>query len=105
MDLSEDQQDKLFEILHAAAPALREQARAAFKARESLRNLSQSSGYSEAAATAIARTAAEAETQLSMLRARIDHDIYSLLTPEQRDKLKLHGPQHDPRLGAGPWRP
>jgi len=39
LKLSEDQQDKVFAILHAAAPAMREQSKAVHKAREALHDV------------------------------------------------------------------
>jgi Spy/CpxP family protein refolding chaperone len=105
VDLADDQADRVFAIVHAAAPGLREQAKAVFRARESLRDLAQSSAYSDEAAATIAEAGVQAETQLSLQRARRDHDIYALLTPEQRAKIKDHDREHEPHPGAGPWRP
>jgi Spy/CpxP family protein refolding chaperone len=37
---------------------------------------------------ALAENAAKADSQLMLLRARTEHDIYALLTPEQRKDLE-----------------
>jgi protein CpxP len=82
LHLSEDQDDKVFAILHAAAPEMRERFKAVRKARESLRELGQS-----AKAASLAQALGAAEGQLALLRARTDRDIFMLLTPDQRTRL------------------
>ncbi len=85
--LSDDQQDKMFSIMHTAAPEIRERSRAARKAREGLRELGQSAEFDSGKAAALAQALAAAESQLALLMARTDHDIYLVLTPEQRAHL------------------
>jgi periplasmic protein CpxP/Spy len=85
--LTEGQQDKVFAILHAAAPLLREQAKAERKARDALRELTQSAQYDDGQATLLAQAQAKAESQLSLVRARVDHEVYLLLTAEQRTQI------------------
>jgi Spy/CpxP family protein refolding chaperone len=85
--LSEDQQDKVFGILHAAAPEMRERSKAARKAREALRELGQSAEYDAAKAASLAQALGSAEGQLALLRARTDREIFVLLTPEQRARV------------------
>jgi Spy/CpxP family protein refolding chaperone len=87
LQLSEDQQDKVFAVLHAAAPQFREQMKAARKAHDALRDLAHAVAFDNAKAGALAQSAASAESQLALLHARIDHDIFLLLTPEQRAQL------------------
>lgn len=85
--LTEDQQDKVFAILHAAAPLLREQAKAERKARDALREFTQSAQYDDGHATLLAQAQAKAESQLWLVRTRVDHDVYLLLTTEQRAQI------------------
>jgi Spy/CpxP family protein refolding chaperone len=87
LKLSEDQQDKVFAIMHAAAPAVRDQSKAVRKARDALRELSQSPQFSVDAATTLAQTQGKAESQLALLRTRMEHDVYAVLTPEQRTQM------------------
>ena len=87
MALTEGQQDKVFAILHAAAPLLREQAKAERKARDALRELTQSAQYDDGNATLLAQAQAKAESQLWLVRTRVDHDVYLLLTTEQRAQI------------------
>jgi periplasmic protein CpxP/Spy len=94
VNLSEDQQDKVFAILHAAAPQLRERMKAARKARDALRELSESADYDNGKATSLAQAQASAESQLTLLRTRTDHDIYLVLTPEQRTQIAERRREH-----------
>ena len=85
--LSEEQQDKVFAIVHAAAPQLREQEKTARKNRDALRDLGLSPDYDAAKAASLAQIQAAAESKLTLLHARMDHDIYGLLTADQRQRL------------------
>jgi Spy/CpxP family protein refolding chaperone len=87
LNLTEQQEDKAFAILHAAAPALREQAKAASKAHEELRELGTSAQYDDARAKALTDAAGKADSELALLYIRAEHEIYSILTPEQRAQL------------------
>jgi protein CpxP len=102
LHLTEEQEDKVFAIVHAAAPALREQEKALRKAREALRDLNQSSQYDESRVKGLADTAAKADSQLIVLHARTEHEILALLTPEQLKQLQEHRHQHGPRDHDGP---
>lgn len=91
LDLSEAQRDKIFSILHAQAPLMREQAKTAHKVHEELRALVTSGDYDDAKAKALAESGARAMSEMALLHARRDHQIYALLTPEQHmqaEKMK-----------------
>jgi periplasmic protein CpxP/Spy len=102
LKLTDEQQDKVFAIVYAAAPAMREQAKALRKAHEALRDINQSPQYDENRVKGLAETAAKADSQLTVLRVRTEHDIYALLTPEQRKQLEEHRREHGPRDHDGP---
>jgi periplasmic protein CpxP/Spy len=88
LDLTESQRDKVFEILHAQAPALREKGKDARKAREELRALALSGQYDEAKARTLAESAAKAKAETAQMHARTANQIYRLLTAEQQKQLK-----------------
>ena len=88
--LSEDQQDKVFAITHAAAPALRDQMKAVRKARDELRAMVQAPQFNDGNAAALAQTEGHAESQLALLRTRLEHDVYAVLTPDQRAQVSAH---------------
>lgn len=87
LDLTEAQQDKIFDIVHAAAPALRNQSKALRKARASLRELAHSAQFDASRAKALAEAVGGAQSQLELLQVRLDHDLFSVLTSEQQGKV------------------
>jgi Spy/CpxP family protein refolding chaperone len=93
--LTEDQQDKVFAILHAAEPALREQEKAVRKARDGLRDLGRSAQFDAGSAATLAQALGKAESQLTLLRVRADHDVFSVLTAEQKTEISHLESQHE----------
>lgn len=87
IDLTDEQEDKVFGILHAAAPAIREQSKALHKSHEALQEIAISPEYDDSRARALTDASAKAESELALQRIRIDHEIYSLLTPAQRAQI------------------
>jgi protein CpxP len=102
LHLTDDQQDKVFAILYAAAPAMREQSKALRKAHEALRDLNESPQYDENRVKGLADSAAKADSELTVLRARTQHEIFALLTAEQRKQLEEHRHEMGPRDHGGP---
>lgn len=96
VELSEAQQDKVFTILHAEAPYLREQAKAAAKAREALRALSSADKYDDGKAAALAKELAAAEANIMLQHVRSQQKLLALLTPEQR-KQQAEDPPRRPQ--------
>jgi len=105
LKLTDEQDDKVFAILHAAAPALRDQFKALRKARDALHDLTRSAQYSNDAAASLAQAQGRAESQLALLRTRTDHDIYVVLTADQRKAIDDHERDRDAHRGEGPSRP
>lgn len=97
LELSEAQQDKIFAIVHAEAPYLREQAKAAAKAREALRALATADKYDDAKAAALAKDAATADANIALQHVRTQQKLLAVLTPEQRKKQADEKPRHPQR--------
>ncbi|MYM32320.1 periplasmic heavy metal sensor [Duganella sp. CY15W] len=97
LELSEAQEDKVFAILHAEAPYLREQSRTAAKARDALHALGDSDKFDDAKATALAKDAATAEANIMLQHVRTQQKLLAVLTPEQRKKQADEPPRHPPR--------
>jgi Spy/CpxP family protein refolding chaperone len=97
VELNEAQQDKVFAILHAEAPYLREQGKAAAKAREALRALAGADKYDDAKAAALAKEAATAEANIALQHVRTQQKLLAVLTPEQRKKQADEKPRHPQR--------
>jgi len=87
LELSEVQRDKVFEIMHGQAPAMRDKGKAIHKTEEALRALAQSPDYSDAKARELADGVAKAMAEMSLARLKLEHQIFEILTPEQRKVL------------------
>jgi periplasmic protein CpxP/Spy len=87
VSLSEDQRDKLFEIMHAQIPALRAREKELRQAHEGLLKLSLNSEFDDVKAKSLADAIARATADIALSRARNDAKIYRLLTPEQRKQV------------------
>ena len=103
LDLSDAQQDKIFNILLADAPLAHEQEKLVHKSGKELHALLEQDQYDEAKIKVLADTQAHATAQLMVLHARSMHQILALLTPEQRTQLSAmkekfadphHGDEH-----------
>ncbi|UCV18751.1 Spy/CpxP family protein refolding chaperone [Ferribacterium limneticum] len=104
LNLTEAQQDKVFEIMHAQAPVMRDKAKALRKAESDLRALTSAADYSEAKARALADEAAKAMSEMTLARAKADRQVFEVLTPEQRKQMAEAKPtERGPRgRGDGP---
>ncbi len=86
IELSEAQEDKVFAILHAQEPYLRDQGKAAAKAHEALRALGSAEQYDDAKAAALAKDGATAMANIALQHARTEQKLLAVLTAEQRKK-------------------
>jgi Spy/CpxP family protein refolding chaperone len=99
LNLSEAQQDKLFNIHHAAEPEQREHMKAIRKAHEALAELGRADRFDDARAAALSRDLGQAIAAAVLLRARTEAQALAVLTPEQREQLRRRrtfGPQVRP---------
>jgi protein CpxP len=97
IDLSEAQGDRLFAILHAQAPQLREQDKIEDKAHAALRAMFEVGDFSEAKAAVHTKALGQAIAARELLRVRTAGQVMALLTPEQRAQLKQQGAPRAPR--------
>ena len=84
IELTETQQDKLFELMLVQVPTVRVKIKEAFKAIDELCNLAASDHFDAVKARALAETHAKALAQLALMHAELDAKVRALLTPEQR---------------------
>jgi Spy/CpxP family protein refolding chaperone len=100
LQLTDAQRDKVFAIMHAAAPQRREHEKAIRKAHEALRDLGLADKFDDARAAALARDLGQALAAETLLQARTHAQLLAVLTPEQRERLRqrrVRGPE-----GRGP---
>lgn len=88
LGLSEAQRDRVFSILHAQAPQLRNQMREARQAQQALQQLALAGELDEARLQEAAQRASRAGTDLAVLRTRTQNALYKELTAEQQSRLK-----------------
>jgi Spy/CpxP family protein refolding chaperone len=89
LTLTESQRDKVFMIFHAQAPTLRETVKAARRAQEDLQQLTLSAQFDQAKARSIVDSFVRSIGTIVLLRAEGEHEIYALLTEEQRQQLQV----------------
>ena len=87
LDLTEAQRDKVFAVMHANAPAMREQGKILRATRGELAKLAMSNDYDEAKVKALTDRSAQATSTMAQLRARGTNEIFRTLTPEQQAKV------------------
>ncbi len=99
LDLTENQRDRIFDILYARVPAIREQAKALRKASLELRAMALSGRFDEARAAALVEAGADARAGMASIRNQIENQIHQALSPEQRQRLQDLGSRLVQRRG------
>lgn len=92
LGLNEAQQDKVFAILHAQEPYVREQGKAFHKAQDALHGMARADTYDDAKAVSLAQAAAQAMSNLELQRVRTEQKLLAVLTAEQRKQLDQRKP-------------
>ena len=87
VSLTEEQRDKMFEIMHAQMPGLRAREKELRQAHEALLRVSLSGEFDDIKAKSLADAGARAMAEIALTRARLDHKVYRLLTSEQRKQI------------------
>ena len=99
--LTEAQRDKVFELMHAQAPVLREKMKAVQRAEADLRGLTMSPDYSEAKARSLADVSGKAMAEMMLARMATDRQVLGVLTPEQRKQVAEMKPDREAFRGDG----
>ena len=92
VELTEAQEYKVFAILHAEKPYLRDQGKAAAKAHEALRAMAGAEKYDDAKAASLAKAAGTAMSNVALQRVRAEQKLLAVLTPEQRKQQPESSP-------------
>lgn len=88
LNLSEAQRDRVFSIMHAQAPVVREHAKQVREARQALQTLALAGELDESRLRAAADRASKAMADMAVLRTRTHHEVFKVLTPEQQSQLR-----------------
>jgi len=89
LTLTESQRDRVFMILHARAPTLRETVKAARRAQDGLQQLELSAQFDQARAKSLVDSFVRSLGTIALMRAEGEHEIYALLTEEQRQQMQV----------------
>lgn len=87
LNLTEEQRDAIFNITYKQALAMRDKEKSLHKAHEALHALVMSGKFDETKARSLAQEVADNLGAITLLRAKVESDIYAVLVPEQRKKI------------------
>ncbi len=96
LNLTDEQHDKVFELMQSQMRQQHESMRASRKAQEALRQLTREPGFDAAKAKALADELGQLKAQQLLHRAQTESQLRALLTPEQRKQLD-EGEAQSPR--------
>jgi protein CpxP len=102
LGLSEEQKGKIEDLVKNEVQVMRDKADAMRKTRMELRHISMSDDYDEAKVKAMSESSAKDLAEMGELHARTSHQIYELLTPEQRKQLEEQRAQFESRHRGKP---
>lgn len=94
LDLTEQQQEKIFELMHVQAPIIFEKEKIARQTMHDLRQLTQSERFDTAKAKSLAEAHGKAIAELIYLHTETQAKIWSLLAEVQRKQLAEQHDQH-----------
>ena len=87
LDLTDAQKAQVKQIMSAERPAMKPLMQQEMQNHQQMTALVRSGSFEEGKAQAIATQEAQIHTQIAVERAKIDAQVYQLLTPEQKTKL------------------
>ena len=102
VELTEVQQDAVFDLIHAQIPAQRALDKKAANALDELHHLGANDRFNAKQAHALAEAYAQAQAQLTFNQAELDSKLRAVLTPEQRQQLDARRPG---QTGPHPAKP
>ena len=98
LDLSDAQQAQAKEIMAKEKPSLQPLLRQRMQAEKQLRELAMAGNFDESKVRDIANQQAQVMTEITVQKARIESELFQLLTPEQKTKLNQFIDKHEQRM-------
>jgi protein CpxP len=95
LNLTSEQQARVKEIMDKQKPQREAHMKAMQESRQALREATRSDAYDSAKVREIANKQAALHANMTVLRTETMHQIYSLLTPEQKQKWDAKRARHD----------
>jgi periplasmic protein CpxP/Spy len=102
--LTDEQRDKVFDLMHAQVPAMRSREKELQQSRESLHKLALTSEFDDMKAKLLAESGARIMAEIALMHARTDYQIYRLLTTEQRRQIADRQTREPRECGEQPPR-
>jgi Spy/CpxP family protein refolding chaperone len=87
LDLTDEQQDKVFALMHDKAPVLFENEKTVRKTRQELQQISRTDRFDAAKARSLAEAHGKALAELTYLQTVIQAQVWAVLTEVQRKQL------------------
>lgn len=94
LNLSDSQQDKVFELIYPQVPQIRQSEKQREQLMVELKALSSSASFDSDKAKQITEKLADIEQEAMFNRAATDNQIFLILSPEQRKQLAEMKPHH-----------
>lgn len=98
LDLTDAQQTQAKEIMAKEKPSLQPLLRQRMQAEKQLRELAMAGNFDESKVRDIANQQAQVMTEITVQKARIESELFQLLTPEQKTKLNQFIDKHEQRM-------
>jgi len=95
LNLTSEQQAQVKDILEKQKPQREAHMKAMQESRQALREATRSDAYDSAKVREIANKQAALHADMTVLRTETMHQIYGLLTPEQKQKWDAKRARHD----------
>jgi periplasmic protein CpxP/Spy len=98
LDLTDAQQAQAREIMAKEKPSLQPLLRQRMQAEKQLHELAMAGSFDESKVRDIANQQAQVMTEITVQKARIESELFQLLTPEQKTKLNQFIDKHEQRM-------
>lgn len=86
LDLTDEQRDQVFELMHEQQPAMRDKMKEMRKVRQALRDAAMNKEYDAKQVSQLADKQASLMADIITQRTKTFRQVYNLLTPEQQVK-------------------
>ena len=98
LDLNDSQQAQVQQILTKDKPALQPLMQQMHQNRQQMRQLIESGAFDETKARAMASQQTQTMTELAVQKAKVESDLYQVLTADQKTKLDKFLDRHEQRF-------
>jgi Spy/CpxP family protein refolding chaperone len=98
LDLTDAQQAQVKDIMAKAKPSMQSFAQQMAQTHVDIAQVVHSGSFDEAKVRSLAAQQSQAMQEMIVQKARIDSQIFQVLTPDQKSKMLKHEAQHEQRM-------